>query len=522
MRSPAPFQRVVNNGPDGEQAPGAPDPRRTKVAERDVERQLGDGDLFFSTTDRKGIITAGNDVFERVSGYSLDVLVGANHNILRHSDMPRSVFWLLWDTIGRGDAIAAYVKNRTADGAFYWVMGTVVPVPGGYLSVRVPPTTELFTAAKSIYAELLAVEQAVEGDDVRQRKPSIAAGAARLGEILPTAGFEDYGAFMRHALPAEVAARAARLPDEHRRRLATVPVGAPAGVPEILEAYSMLSEFLGSLVGDLSRYAALGRTLGEHSQYLREMGDDVRLYAVNAQIGASRLGEHGAALDAVARLLTEQSQATSPLVANVAERAGAAVRDLDEMAFELSISAIQAEMVAVFAHQIAGSPEAAATHAKSMLALTDALNRGSERTFASFGSVAQRLSEVFSYVTQVGSGISRLARLSLNGRVELASVPDAGSISTLFSDVERQVGDARARLGRIRDDRSGRAGPPECRPPRGRVLGGAAARVCTDPRRLTPRRGASAAGVPQLLAVPSCWRCLSPRGSRSRRRSPNR
>ena len=73
--------------------------------------------------------------------------------------------------------------------------------------------------------------------------------------------------------------------------------------------------------------------------------------------------------------------------------------------------------------------------------------RGSERTFASFGSVAQRLTDVFSYVTQVGTGISRLARLSLNGRVELASVPDAGSISTLFSDVERQVSDARARLG---------------------------------------------------------------------------
>ena len=109
---------------------------------------LSDDDLFFSTTDRKGIITAGNDVFERVSGYPLDVLVGANHNILRHSDMPRAVFWLLWDTIEAGDAIAAYVKNRTADGAFYWVMATVVPVARRLPVVRLPPTTELFTAAQ--------------------------------------------------------------------------------------------------------------------------------------------------------------------------------------------------------------------------------------------------------------------------------------------------------------------------------------------------------------------------------------
>ena len=427
-----------------------PDParsRRSQVAEREVERTLTDGDLFFSTTDRKGIITAGNDVFERVSGYPLDVLVGANHNILRHSDMPRAVFQLLWDTIEADDAIAAYVKNRAADGSFYWVMATIVPVTNGYLSVRLPPTTDLFVAARSVYGEMRAAERAVEGDDVRQRKPSIAAGAVRLAELLPGAGFEDYGAFTRRALPAEVSARAARLPDDHRSRLATVPPGAPPGVVEILAAYATLSDFLATLVGDLTRYAAIGRTLGEHSRYLREMGDDVRLYAVNAQIGASRLGEHGAALDAVARLLTEQSQATSPLVAQVADRAGAAVRDLDEMAFDLSICAIQAEMIAVFAHQIARTPELAATHAPSMLALSEALARGNDRTFAAFGVVARRLSEVFAYISQVSAGISRLSRLSLNGRVELASVPDAGSISTLFTDVERQVSDARARLG---------------------------------------------------------------------------
>ena len=440
-------RRGVSDTPDREQTPPHADPRKTKAAERDLERHLSDDDLFFSTTDAKGIITAGNEVFERVSGYPLDVLIGANHNILRHSDMPRAVFQLLWDTIAGGDTIAAYVKNRTADGAFYWVMATVVPVSGGYLSVRLRPSTELFAAAASIYEELRGLERAIEGDDVRQRKPSIAASVARLAGILPAAGFEDYGAFMRRALPAEVAARAARLPDDHRRQLATVPLGAPSGVCDILGAYGTLSEFLASLVGDLARYAAIGRTLGEHSRYLREMGDDVRLYAVIAQIGASRLGEHGAALDAVARLLTEQSQATSPLVADVAERAGTAVRDLDEMAFDLSVSAIQAEMVAMFAHEIARSPELAATHAPSMLALSDALSRGSEQTFASFGVVAQRLADVFSYVQQVGHGVSRLARLSLNGRVELASVPDTGSISTLFIDVERQVSEARARLG---------------------------------------------------------------------------
>jgi hypothetical protein len=81
-----------------------------------------------------------------------------------------------------------------------------------------------------------------------------------------------------------------------------------------------------------------------------------------------------------------------------------------------------------------------------MVALANALQRGSERTFAALKTVAHRLDEVIEHVEHVATGVSRLARLAINGRVELASVPNAGSISTLFSDVEHQVGDARERL----------------------------------------------------------------------------
>ena len=108
-----------------------------------------DNELFFSTTDQKGVITAGNQVFERVSGYALEDMVGRAHNIVRHPDMPRAVFRLLWDTIGAGRPIAAYVRNRAADGAYYWVMASVVPIAGGYLSVRLAPGSEHFQAAKA-------------------------------------------------------------------------------------------------------------------------------------------------------------------------------------------------------------------------------------------------------------------------------------------------------------------------------------------------------------------------------------
>jgi PAS domain S-box-containing protein len=417
-----------------------------RATDRNLERPLSDHELFFSTTDEKGLITAGNRVFARVSGYPLDELIGRAHNIVRHPDMPRAVFQTLWDTIAAGHPVAAYIKNRTADGAYYWVLASVMPITGGYLSVRLAPGGEHFAIAKTIYGELVALERGFEGDDVRQRKPSIAASRSRLGELLAQAGYEDYEAFMRAALPAEVTRRAAKLSDGHRAALANAPEGASETVVEILTAYGSISEFLGGLVTDLARYAEVGRALGEQSSYLRAMGDDVRLFALNAQVGASRLGEQGAALDAVARLLTEQSQATSPLVATVAERAAGAVHELEDMTFQLSLSTVQAEMIAVLAHELADEDEIQQGAASNMLGLADALQRGSDRTFAALKAVAQQLSDVLEHVGYVGRGIDRLGRLALNGRIELATVPDAGSISTLFSDVERQVGDARGRL----------------------------------------------------------------------------
>ena len=438
--------RDAGAGPSG--GPQAPRARaaKAKSAARNVERPLKAHELFFSTTNAKGVITSGNDVFSRASGYPLDEMIGKAHNIVRHPDMPRAVFQLLWDTISAGQPLAAYVKNRTADDAYYWVLASVVPISDGYLSVRLAPSGEHFELAKRVYAELSALENEIEGGDVRQRKPSIAASTERLGEMLKEAGYEDYRAFMHAAVPGEVIRRAAQVDQSHWDALQRTPGGSSDAIARILEQYRTFSVFLMGMVNDLSRYAEIGHSLGEQSHYLKAMGDDVRLFALNAQIGASRLGEQGAALDAVARLLTAQSQATSPLVATVAQRAGAAVREIEDMTYELSLSTLQAEMIALFAHEIVDADEIKHGSDLSMVRLADALERGSERTFGALTTVSNQLTSVLDHVGEVSTGIDRLSRLALNGRIELASVPDAGSIRTLFSDVERQVEDARMRL----------------------------------------------------------------------------
>lgn len=170
-----------------------------------VERPFAVQEIFFTTTDRKGVIRSGNRVFTRVSGYTEAELVGAPHNIVRHPDMPRVVFQLLWSEIGAGRPIAAYVKNMASDGSYYWVLATAMPVGDGYLSVRLKPTSPLLATVAPLYDELRAVEQHIE-ERGGSPKEAMAASAERLAERLGDLGFPDYRSFMFVALPAELRA----------------------------------------------------------------------------------------------------------------------------------------------------------------------------------------------------------------------------------------------------------------------------------------------------------------------------
>nr|WP_285577512.1 PAS domain-containing protein [Geothrix limicola] len=132
-----------------------------------------------SKTDLKGLITYGNRVFIDISGYSEQELLGAPHNILRHPDMPRSVFKLLWDTIQAKSEICAYVKNLAKDGSFYWVFANITPSFDsrgnliGYYSVRRKPKPEAVQAVSGLYRAMLDAERRA-GDGQAGMKASLA------------------------------------------------------------------------------------------------------------------------------------------------------------------------------------------------------------------------------------------------------------------------------------------------------------------------------------------------------------
>ena len=121
------------------------------------ERTYGEETVIISTTDLKGIITYANNDFIRISGFSNEELLGKNHNIVRHPDMPPEAFQDLWDTIKRGRTWRGIVKNRCKNGDHYWVDAYVSPIIEdgntlGYESVRVKPSRELVDRAERIYA----------------------------------------------------------------------------------------------------------------------------------------------------------------------------------------------------------------------------------------------------------------------------------------------------------------------------------------------------------------------------------
>ena len=90
-----------------------------------IETEIPKDELIISRTDLKGIITYANETFARISGYEVEELIGKPHNILRHPDMPKSVFKDLWDTIKSGKNWSGYVKNLRKDRGFYWVYAEV-------------------------------------------------------------------------------------------------------------------------------------------------------------------------------------------------------------------------------------------------------------------------------------------------------------------------------------------------------------------------------------------------------------
>ncbi len=131
------------------------------------EIKLSSTKFIVSKTDPKGVIIYANEYFQEVSGYKEYELVGSPHNIVRHPDMPKAVFYLLWDHIKNGTNITAVVKNMARNGDHYWVV-TDFEIRRNrntneitqYVAFRHSVSKKVLQEIEPLYAKMLEIEKA--------------------------------------------------------------------------------------------------------------------------------------------------------------------------------------------------------------------------------------------------------------------------------------------------------------------------------------------------------------------------
>ena len=398
----------------------------------DQEREFRVEELFFSITDEKGIISYGNEVFTRISGYTAEELLGEPHNIIRHPDMPRAVFQLLWDTIQAGDTIAAYVKNLAKDGRYYWVLAVVTPCDEGYLSVRLKPTSELLTVVRSLYGEMLALERQIETEPKLRRK-AIEASTQLLQERLLGLGFADYDAFQQHALETESAQRQKVLEN------ATQPESPGEGSDElatILDHCEQLDVHLLGLFGLLGKFKDMNLRLSEKSQSVLTTADSIRLLALNASVASHRLGERTSTLQVVASTLgrssTQLERGTKGLTQSTQEIVGV----LDQLIFGVVATKLQSEIGIHFLREMLDA--AAGTHTQSMEdslgTLLQAIIFRTHNVFDHVARAEEQFNELENQLKTLKRNNEELRFVQFAGKKEAARWQETEGFSAIFSE----------------------------------------------------------------------------------------
>lgn len=410
------------------------------------ESRFGIDELFFSTTDRFGKIRSGNEVFRRVAKYSLPDMLGEAHSLVRHPDMPRAAFALLWDYLQAGHAVAAYVKNMASDGSFYWVVATVVPIPGedGFLSVRLKPSSKVFPIVERAYAALRAIE--LEHEMAGDRAAGLEASVAALPGLLRGLGFATYDDFMHAMLPLEVRQRDAALGDQDGAT-----EGATGGVQPAfttaLHACARVQAGLRRQFALLDDFVSLSQMLDEKSRFVDTLASSVRLIALNATSRSARLARSGAGISVVSNAIGDIAQSAGALAKQIGERNAAAVRDLQRAAFQTGIARLQLDMARSFLEELALRDDADHVAEDGLRALVGALGASVGGFFEAYASVVRRLQPVRDHIDDLHRLVRMLEVTHVTGRMEASQLSSPDVFEDYFQAMSRQVEQARAELG---------------------------------------------------------------------------
>jgi aerotaxis receptor len=413
---------------------------RSKPAPTQKETEFQVHELFFSTTDLKGVITFGNDVFERLSGYAMNELVGSPHSIIRHPDMPQAAFQLVWDYLQQGKRVAGYVKNLAADGSFYWVVAMITPIDGGYLSIRLKPTSGLLATVSQLYAKMRAME-----NEIKQKggtsKEAMAGSRKILDEALASLGFADYDAFMQELLLREVNARKKAL--GAGARSSSMSFGTAVTAACCLQVQREVARMFEKLEPILS----LEESLRKEMAFIRTLGAELHLISLNAQVRTAGLQREGRTLQTVAHQMSQSACVISRSTEEVCGTITSVTGQLKAAAAEIATSHLSVEMMSNFARESSQADQALMQ--KRIGELVQVVRQTFEHADRAIHEVVRKMQKLEHVLVAFIREIRTLEILHVTGKVEAVRSAENQTISMVFDEVTVKAREARTKLSQL-------------------------------------------------------------------------
>ena len=433
---------------------------RNKVQAIDVEVPFRIKDLIFSTTDKKGFIRSVNDIFLTMARYSLRDVLGKPHNMIRHPDMPRSVFFLYWEYIKRGEAIGAYVTNMASDGAFYRVYTLATPLDDGFLAIRFKTTSKYTKVVSELYKQLCAfeTEQLAKG---ASNTECINASLELLNLRLRELGFADYNSFMITTLEEEMRRRDEILQRESassawgnaqgedpERRVSPTDLMARATAH-----LARASSVAGGLFDKVGGLLTLQDKLNQNAKAITSVSRMFEMSSINVSLEASRIGTQARCLSVIANHLGESSQRVCGIAESMRAQIDTTSKALGAAVFCLAATRLQVETMLDFCRKNLGSsgkqsdPDTLALLSEfprqrvraTLNDLLSAIAAQQATLMPTMENLIKNLRKLDGEFTSVKRSMLTLRFAQLGGKIESSRISSDSAIASLVDSIGKDI-----------------------------------------------------------------------------------
>lgn len=404
-------------------------------------------DLFVSVTDSMSTILFANEVFLNVAKYKANEIVGHYHNIIRHPDMPKAAFRLMWEALLDKHAVAVYVKNLASDGSYYWVIALAFPVEGGYLSIRLKPTSPLFAKVKVMYSDVLSYEKNLEGK--HDREYIIKASKAYFLELLAKEGFNTYEEFLKYALMTEMHHRET----EMTRRNVSFTYKSETG-----RNLGKINDILSEMVLLADKLEGMHDKLLTHSNFILHLSNTILSIAINARLQSSKLDQSDQSLSVISEKMGEQTQWGEENLKLIIETIEDMYSTFGNLNFNVIASKVQVEMALryLWEHQRyeeenSYDHQRAESFEKTMGFLRDAYNPRLKKIQKFITQVPVTQNKIRNSMKDIEKYLTILRFIYITGKVEITRMTQQdASFQETFEDLIQELETADEHLSNLR------------------------------------------------------------------------